>query len=122
MSRAPRVVTLPKSERPYLPDDSLVYYDGPLVLWLAIDGLLYLAIALPESEDAPWPFLLAEVSPAQQALVNAGALPLRTAVLQSPALYYLPDYWADLLVLSPAPNPPAEAWLPDPDVCITVEN
>lgn len=99
---------VPRSQRPYGPDETLAYYDGPLLFWLPAPGQHLLAIALPE-DAGPWPFLVCQLSQAAAADVRLGAL--RGIVCAAEAWFLMRDYGAPLLELEPVAELPEE-WLP----------
>jgi len=100
--------------RPSQPSDTLLYYDGPLLHWLPVEGRRLLAIALlepVEGHDAVWPFLVCEMTEqGAQALLN-DELTLLGAVLSAEGRYLLPNYGAEVMELIPVECVP-EDWLP----------
>lgn len=102
---------IPHSQRPYAAHECLFYYDGPLMFWLPAAGKHLLAIALLEEKEAPWPFLIVELSRAQAQALKAQALTLQQATLQAQSWHFLPDYGAEQLEFVPLSEVPPD-WLP----------
>ncbi|MEX3983732.1 hypothetical protein AB4Y45_32640 [Paraburkholderia sp. EG287A] len=112
-TREPITLThMPTSESP----ETLLYYDGPVLLWLPVTGRRLLAYALPDEPGAEsgWrsPFIVIEMDEAAAARVSAGTEDLRTATLAADTRYYLPDLYASELVLLRRHEPLPEDWLP----------
>lgn len=104
-------VVIPYDQRPGAPEDTLLYYDGPLLFWLPAEGRHLLAVALPEGPHGPWPFLLAELSaPDAQALLS-GQKTLQATVKDALGWWLMPDYDAERLEFRRLTVVPAE-WLP----------
>lgn len=108
-----RVLNVPREQRPYAPETTLVYYDGPQLFWLTeTHGHRYLAICIEGLVEAPWPFLVVKMTPCACARLMAGTLPLRQAVLEGEACYLLADYGAETLELVGIVGQTPETWLP----------
>lgn len=104
---------IPMDCRPYAPETTLMYYDGPQLFWLAeAHGYRYLAISIDGLVDAPWPFLVVKVTPYAGRRLEAGELTLRRTVLEGEACYLLADYGAETLVLEGIVGQIPEEWLP----------
>lgn len=95
--------------------ETLLYYDGPVLLWLPVPGRRLLAYALPdEPAGNSWrsPFIVVELNESAAARVSAGSEGLRAAVLSAATRYYLPDLYASELELLRRDDPLPEDWLP----------
>lgn len=100
---------IPPAQRPYGPNGTLIFYDGPQLLWLPVLDQHLLAIALPD-DAGPWPFLVCRVhDEVVPTLTLAG---LRAIVLGAEAWYLLRDYGAPELILDSLAEVPEE-WRPD---------
>lgn len=103
---------IPRQERTFAGDDCLVYYDGPLLMWLPTMGspdlagcrLLAVAIAedaiepswLPEGEHA-WPFLVATISLEDARAMMGNRKTLRETVLSARSWHIIPRYDAETI-------------------------
>ncbi len=105
------IPNVPRELRPFGPEETLLYYDGPLLFWLPVEGRHLLAVALFEEDDAAWPFLVSELSAETAAALKANELTLQRAVLDALAWYFLADYDAEVLDFEPVQQVP-EDWLP----------
>lgn len=105
---------IPPDSRPFAPDTTLLYYDGPLLFWLphATPGFRYLAQALPETAEAPWPFLVTELTTTEGNALLSQQVTLRQATLSAAKHYFMPNYNDTQLVLQPLSLPLPEDWLP----------
>lgn len=110
------IANIPQAERPFSPDETLCYYDGPLLFWLPAPGQHLLTLALLVEKD-PWPFLVSELDQAQAKELLEGRLTLQKAVLTARAWHYFPDYGAEQLEFRPL-STISEDWLPG-DVMLT---
>lgn len=98
------------THRPFGPDEVLVFYDGPQLMWLTGMATRYLAVALPE-DAGRWPFLLVALAESAQQSLDAGSMTLRQAFTTCGAVWLLPDYDAEVLVAHRMHHVP-EDWLP----------
>jgi hypothetical protein len=104
------------AHRPFGPDEVLLYYDGPVLMWLDTPQERYLAVSLPD-DGGRWPFLLVGLSSKEQQQLESGALTLRRAYTNAVAVWLLPDYDAEVLLAHRLEEVP-EHWLPG-DVGLT---
>jgi hypothetical protein len=104
------VIELNVEHRPFGPDEVLLYYDGPVLMWLDTPQGRYLAVSLPD-DGGRWPFLVVELNSAEQQKLESGALTLRHAYTNAEAVWLLPDYDAEVLVAHRLDEIP-EHWLP----------
>lgn len=102
--------------RRFGPNDPHVLWfsDGSLLLWLGQhQGLSLLAMALPDVEGCPWPFLVSAILPAQRRALETHRQTLRACVLGAAWQGLLQDYGAaPPLRLIPIQTVP-DNWLPD---------
>ncbi len=104
------LVSRPQS---YADGGVLNYYDGPLLMILeSTDGSRYLASALAEGEEGPWPFFLTDLAPEIEEMLQGNEMTLRDAVEQGRAWWLLPDYGAEVLTVTPVDEVPDD-WLPE---------
>ena len=110
LSMKPLHLDIPKEQRPFLPENVLIYYDGPQLFWLPVPDRYFLAVALPDSAG-PWPFLVAELTEDRATLLKSRGITLDTAYKEANALWLMADYGADSLILEPVLYI-ATDWLP----------
>lgn len=103
-------LTIPLSPNNPEGADVLMYYDGPLVMWLPHEALRLLAIALPD-EAGPWPFLVVQLTHEQASALENGTLTLKGAVVASGARYLLKEFGTKVLEMALLSAVPEE-WLP----------
>lgn len=109
-------LSLPFSERPYGPEQTLLYYDGPLLFWLpGMDSRRYLFALLPD-EVGPWPFVVADLPAEAAQAIDDNKMTLQAAYTGPWPKYLLKNYDAEELVLEELECVP-EDWLPG-DVCL----
>jgi len=106
----PRTLELRLAHRPFGPKEVLIYYDGPVLMWLDTADGVFLAVALP-ADAGKWPFLLVKLDTYARRNLEAGVLTLRNAYTAADAVWHLPDYDADVLVAHRLEAIP-EHWLP----------
>lgn len=97
-------------DRPYGPADVLMYYDGPLLLWLPVPGRHLLAAALDDGAGV-WPFLVADLTEEAAAAVMDNTLTLEKAFTGAKACYLLRDYGAPIMQFELLDVIPQD-WLP----------
>lgn len=94
-------IPIPHSQRPFGPEETLVYYDGPQLFWLPVpEPGHWLCFGLPP-DAGRWPFLVARLKVTQAEALQANTLTVRQACLAAEALYLMPDYDAEVLELHP---------------------
>lgn len=100
--------------RPYNPEETLFYYDGPLLLWLPVPGRHLLAMAILEEpeQDRPWPFVVADMTEQMAADLMGNRITLLRAVLDANARYLVPDYGAEVLEYQLLEGDLPEDWRP----------
>lgn len=106
----PDTLELNLKHRPIGPDEVLIYYDGPVLMWLDTLQARYLAVSLPD-DGGRWPFLLVELNADEQLRLESGELTLRRAYTNAKSVWLLPDYDAEVLIAHPVENLP-EHWMP----------
>jgi hypothetical protein len=103
-------LVLELEHRPIGPDEVLLYYDGPQLMWLKTASSRYLAVALPQ-DAGRWPFLLVALTDTAQHALETGALSLRRAFTENGPVWVLPDYDAEVLRAHRIHPVPGD-WLP----------
>lgn len=103
---------IPRNERTFAGDDCLVYYDGPLLMWLPtmmaphLQGHRLLALAIAEDSLEPgwlaqgehaWPFLVATLSVDDANAMLNDQKTLLATVLSARAWHIIPRYDAPTL-------------------------
>lgn len=103
---------LDRAQRAYAQEEGcLIYYDGLQLFWLHHEGLRYLAMAVPSTDDSKTSLVLTEMSDKQAQKLLEGEWTLLSAVRQGKRWLFVDDYCAAALAVSPLPRVPKE-WLP----------
>lgn len=104
-----RLLQIPHEQRPFDGEGVLIFYDGPQLLWLPVEGSRLLALGLPPEAGA-CPYLVAELTEDQAQALLRNEVTLRS-LYQTATLWLLADYGADELTLEPVLYV-SEDWLP----------